>query len=80
VLPEVVTEEDDGDHARGLDHGRLTRLLIEAIKEQQREIEALRTAIADLGTPRPGVLSTAGPGVGGACAEVVGAGRPTRVG
>jgi Chaperone of endosialidase len=80
VLPEVVTGEDDGDHARGLDYGRLTSLLIEAIKEQQREIEALRTAIADAGTPRPGALSTAGPGVGGACAEVVDAGRPTQVG
>ena len=45
VVPEVVTHEDDGTQARGLDYGRLTSLLIEAIKEQQREIEALRDMV-----------------------------------
>ena len=35
VIPEVVTYEDDGTDARGVDYGRLTALLIEATKQQQ---------------------------------------------
>jgi hypothetical protein len=43
VLPEVVSYEDNGKDARGVDYSRLTALLIEATKEQQRELaEALR--------------------------------------
>jgi hypothetical protein len=42
VVPEVVTYEDNGKDARGVDYSRLTALLIEATKEQQREITALR--------------------------------------
>ena len=49
VLPEVVTD-DDGTQARGLDYGRLTSLLIEAVKEQQREIEMLRGVVDELAT------------------------------
>ncbi len=37
VLPEVVTYEDNGKDARGVDYSRLTALLIEATKQQQRE-------------------------------------------
>jgi len=36
VLPEVVTYEDNGKDARGVDYSRLTALLIEAVKQQQR--------------------------------------------
>jgi hypothetical protein len=35
VLPEVVSYEDNGKDARGVDYSRLTALLIEATKEQQ---------------------------------------------
>lgn len=35
VVPEVVTYEDNGKDARGVDYSRLTALLIEATKEQQ---------------------------------------------
>ena len=35
VVPEVVTWEQNGEDARGVDYGRLTALLIEATKEQQ---------------------------------------------
>jgi hypothetical protein len=55
VVPEVVTYEANGKDARGVDYSRLTALLIEATKEQQKEIQhqqaVLRTqasAIRDL--------------------------------
>jgi trimeric autotransporter adhesin len=40
VVPEVVTFEANGKDARGVDYSRLTALLIEAVKEQQKEIAA----------------------------------------
>jgi hypothetical protein len=39
VVPEVVTWEKNGKDAQSVDYGRLTALLIEAMKEQQREIQ-----------------------------------------
>jgi hypothetical protein len=39
VVPEVVTYEDNGKDARGVDYSRLTALLIEAAKEQQRAVK-----------------------------------------
>jgi hypothetical protein len=39
VVPEVVSYEENGKDARGVDYSRLTALLIEATKEQQREIQ-----------------------------------------
>jgi len=38
VLPEIVTYEANGKDARGVDYSRLTALLIEAVKQQQRQI------------------------------------------
>ena len=38
VVPEVVTFEDNGKDARGVDYSRLTALLIEATKAQQQQI------------------------------------------
>ena len=38
VVPEVVSYEENGKDARGVDYSRLTALLIEAVKQQQREI------------------------------------------
>jgi hypothetical protein len=43
VVPEVVSYEDNGKDARGVDYSRLTALLIEAIKVQQAQIQAERT-------------------------------------
>jgi hypothetical protein len=39
VVPEVVSYEDNGKDARGIDYARLTALLIEATKEQQALIQ-----------------------------------------
>jgi hypothetical protein len=39
VVPEVVSYEENGKDARGVDYSRLTALLIEAAKEQQRQIQ-----------------------------------------
>lgn len=38
VVPEVVSYEANGKDARGVDYSRLTALLIEAVKQQQRQI------------------------------------------
>ena len=40
VVPEVVDTSDDG--YKSINYDNLTGLLIEAIKEQQRQIEALQ--------------------------------------
>jgi hypothetical protein len=48
VVPEVVTFENDGKDARGVDYGRLTALLIEATKEQQSLIHKQQQQIARL--------------------------------
>jgi len=42
-LPEVVKTDKDG--YKSLDYGKLTPLLIEAIKEQQKQIEELKKEI-----------------------------------
>jgi hypothetical protein len=39
VVPEVVTYEDNGVDARTVNYGRLVGVLVESIKQQQREIE-----------------------------------------
>jgi len=38
VLPELVSYEADGKYATGVDYSRLTAVLIEAVKQQQRDI------------------------------------------
>jgi hypothetical protein len=48
VVPEVVTFENDGKDARGVDYSRLTALLIEATKEQQSLIHKQQQQIARL--------------------------------
>jgi len=42
VLPEIVNYEENGTDAVGMDYSKLTPLLIEAVKEQQQQIETLR--------------------------------------
>jgi hypothetical protein len=46
VLPEVVSYEANGKDASGVDYSRLTALLIEAVKQQQRQIAAQRKELA----------------------------------
>jgi hypothetical protein len=45
VVPEVVSFEANGKDARGVDYSRLTALLIEAVKQQQRQIAAQQSQI-----------------------------------
>jgi len=47
VVPEVVSYEKNGKDAAGVDYGRLTALLIEAVKQQQKEISALRAQLRE---------------------------------
>ena len=42
VFPEIVAYEENGIDAKGIDYSRLVAVLIEAVKEQQKEIEALK--------------------------------------
>ena len=48
VVPEVVSYEENGKDARGVDYSRLTALLIEATKEQQALIREQQAQIARL--------------------------------
>jgi hypothetical protein len=42
VIPEVVAYEENGKDAKSIDYARLVSVLIEAIKEQQKQIDELR--------------------------------------
>ena len=44
VVPEVVAYEDNGVDAKSVDYARLTAVLVEAIKELEAEVAALRRA------------------------------------
>ena len=48
VIPQAVTEHTDEQSLLSVDYGKLTPLLIEAIKEQQNTIEALTSRIIAL--------------------------------
>jgi trimeric autotransporter adhesin len=48
VVPEVVSFEQNGKDATGVDYSRLTALLIEAVKQQQEQIRAEQKQIARL--------------------------------
>jgi len=48
VIPEVVEYEENGQDAKSINYGPLVALLIEATKEQQKEIEELKRKIAEL--------------------------------
>jgi len=48
VVPEVVAYEENGKDAKSVDYARLVAVLIEAIKEQQQEIEQQQEAMATL--------------------------------
>lgn len=46
VLPQVVDQGSDGYYQ--VDYGRLTPLLVEAVKEQQNEITSLKAQLAEI--------------------------------
>jgi len=48
VVPEVVAFEPNGTDAKSVDYGRLTALLVEAVKEQQGEIKELKSRVQEL--------------------------------
>jgi hypothetical protein len=48
VLPEIVTYEDNGVDAVGLDYSRITPLLVEAIKELSAKVDALEKELAEM--------------------------------
>ncbi len=48
VIPELVVYEENGVDAKSLDYAKLTAVLVEAIKEQQKEIEELKKEISKL--------------------------------
>ena len=50
VVPEVVSYEANGKDAQGVDYSRLTALLIEAVKQQQKLIRQQQSDIAVLRT------------------------------
>lgn len=45
VIPEVVAYEDNGTDAKSVDYARLVAVLIEAVKEQQKQLEDQRKTI-----------------------------------
>ncbi len=48
VIPEVVAYEENGIDAKSVDYARLVAVLIEGMKEQQRQIEELKAVIQTL--------------------------------
>jgi hypothetical protein len=48
VLPEIIKDAPIGGDYKTLDYGRLTPLLIEAVKEQQKQIEELKELVNKL--------------------------------
>jgi hypothetical protein len=48
VVPEVVKFENNGQDAKSVDYGHLVGLLVEAIKEQQKQIEDLKARLESL--------------------------------
>lgn len=55
IVPEVVSFGKDG-RAEGIDYGRLTSVLVEAMKAQQVEIEKLQSVMKNLTTEQPSLL------------------------
>ncbi len=48
VIPEVVVSEENGEDAKSVAYARLVAVLIEAIKEQQEQIEELQAVVRSL--------------------------------
>ncbi len=51
IIPEIVYYEKDGSgYASGMDYVKLGTVLVEAVKEQQKQIDELKAELADLKT------------------------------
>ena len=50
VIPEVVAYEENGKDAKSVDYARLVAVLIEAVKDQQKQIAELKAAVQTLMT------------------------------
>ena len=61
VVPEVVKYEENGVDAQSVDYARLTALLIEAVKEQQKTIDELKSELDDL-KAQPNIRALTVPG------------------
>jgi hypothetical protein len=48
VLPEIVQFDEDGINAESIDYARIVAVLIEAVKEQQRQIDQLQKKIKEI--------------------------------
>lgn len=48
VLPEIVTWESNGEDAQSMDYSKLTAVLVEAIKQQQKTIDDMKEEIQKL--------------------------------
>jgi hypothetical protein len=59
VVPEVVAYEANGKDAKSVDYARLTAVLIEAVKEQQAQIQTLKSEIERLSARLEGGVETA---------------------
>jgi hypothetical protein len=53
VVPEIVEFEPNGKDARSVDYSRLTGMLIEAVKEQQSQINQLKAELRELKAAKP---------------------------
>ncbi|MCI0692015.1 tail fiber domain-containing protein [candidate division KSB1 bacterium] len=60
VIPEIVAYEENGEDAKGLDYSRLVALLIEAVKEQQKEIAELKATVKSLAAAKQSRLESVG--------------------
>jgi len=47
-VPEIVDYEKDGVYITGMDYAAITPVLVQAMKEQQKQIEELKAEIAEL--------------------------------
>jgi hypothetical protein len=53
VVPELVTYEENGKNAIGMDYGKVTVLLVEALKTQEKRIAELEAQLAELSKRQP---------------------------
>jgi hypothetical protein len=48
IIPEIVEYDENGRDAKSIDYSRIVSVLIEAVKEQQKEIDALKSELITL--------------------------------
>ena len=53
MIPEVVTYEENGKDANAVDYSRVVAVLIEAVKEQQKQIDELKAAMKSIAAEKP---------------------------